>query len=322
MSSYTYFSSPGPAVPETKLTLSILSDSSSPSIRRIVQKLTEELAKVPWLLVSEVSPDQKVREVSPDQKVSEASPDILFLIGSPAYVHDALQVQVQTRVWVYLLQRYETLDPDHVATLNAKADRIFSPHREWRSLQRQQGITRPIDLLPVSTHSPAPIPTRQEGRAILHIPEEVILFLSLNRNVPHKRYDILIQAFVELIVKHPQKPLFLMCVCEKGCNKEFSDKDTSSEGLPLFDLFSQTLKQKGVAVADFSSRLMLSTRFTALPTAASVAPTGEPWVSASRSTWPTAFRRSSATWWPIEPSVRRPIPFSSIRSCAFGAART
>ena len=71
----------------------------------------------------------------------------------------------------------------------------------------------------------------------------------MSRNTPHKRYDILIQAFVELIVKHPQKPIFLMCVCDKG---------------NLFDLFADELKRKGAVIADFSNRLLVSARHDSL----------------------------------------------------------
>jgi glycosyltransferase involved in cell wall biosynthesis len=192
-------------------------------------------------------------------------------VGDPAYVAEVLRKRTSpTRVWVYLLQSQETLEGCYVEVLNAKADRIFATSREWRGLQRQQGITKPIDVLPPIPLLPTGTITREKGRVRLHIPEDTTILLSMNRNAAHKRYDLLIQAFVELLLKHPQKPLFLMCVCDKGPNQEHAlDEQTpQSEQTggyhPLFDLFARELKQKGASVADYSSRLMLSTQYDSL----------------------------------------------------------
>jgi glycosyltransferase involved in cell wall biosynthesis len=76
----------------------------------------------------------------------------------------------------------------------------------------------------------------------------MFLFLNLNRNQPRKRYDILIMAFVELLVKYPTKPLFLLCICDKG------DKG----GWWLFELFARELKLRGVAIEPFSQRLIIT----------------------------------------------------------------
>jgi hypothetical protein len=211
---------------------------------------------------------------------NEKEPDIHLLVGDPAYVTEILRKRTSpTRVWVYLLQSQETLEGCYVEVLNAKADRIFATSREWRGLQRQQGITKPIDVLPPIPLLPTGTITREKGRVRLHIPEDTTILLSMNRNAAHKRYDILIQAFVELLLKHPQKPLFLMCICDKGPNKEHALVETTEQKQqpqqtqqseqtsgyhPLFDLFARELKQKGSSVADYSSRLMLSTQYDSL----------------------------------------------------------
>ena len=245
--SYTYFSSPE----SEPFHLCVLEDGS-PFGRRLVSELT----KVPWLTL---------------QTTEQGSTELVFLIGDPASVHAVLTTRTSlTKVWVYLLQRYEGLDPRHVEVLNAKADRIFSTNREWRTIQRQQGLVRPLDVLHagirvagprtagVRTEGPrtATASPRTEGRLSLGIPEEVFLILSTHRNASHKRYDTLIQAFVDLLIKHPQKPLFLMCVCAKG---------QDAEGYhAIFDLFAQALRQKGVEVSDYSNRLLLSARYDSL----------------------------------------------------------
>jgi glycosyltransferase involved in cell wall biosynthesis len=87
-------------------------------------------------------------------------------------------------------------------------------------------------------------------RKQLGIPNEAFVILNLNRNQPRKRYDLLIMAFVELICKYPTKPLFLMCICDKG----------EKGGWWLFEIFARELKLRGVPVDMFGNRLMLSSQ--------------------------------------------------------------
>ena len=88
------------------------------------------------------------------------------------------------------------------------------------------------------------------ARKRLNLPEDLFLLLSINRNQPRKRYDLLIMAFVELIVKYPNKPIALMCVCDKG----------EKGGWPLFEIFARELKLRGVAPEQFGNRLMVTNR--------------------------------------------------------------
>jgi D-inositol-3-phosphate glycosyltransferase len=92
-----------------------------------------------------------------------------------------------------------------------------------------------------------PVP-RELVRKNLGLPADAFLLLSLNRNQPRKRYDLLVMAFVELVVKYPTKPIFLLCICDKG----------EKGGWWLFEIFQRELKMRGVAVENFGNRLMLS----------------------------------------------------------------
>jgi glycosyltransferase involved in cell wall biosynthesis len=84
----------------------------------------------------------------------------------------------------------------------------------------------------------------------MNIPEEVFLFVNLNRNQPRKRHDLMIMAYGDLIVRHPSKLIFLMCVCDKG------DKG----GFPIFDIFTRELHLRGVNPEHFKNRLLLSAK--------------------------------------------------------------
>ena len=55
-------------------------------------------------------------------------------------------------------------------------------------------------------------------------------------------------AFAELIVKHPTKPIFLLCVCDKG----------EKGGWWIFEIFSRELKRLGVPIERFGNRLQLT----------------------------------------------------------------
>ena len=57
-------------------------------------------------------------------------------------------------------------------------------------------------------------------------------------------------AFVELILKHPTKPILLMCICDKG----------EKGGWWLFEIFSRELKMRGAPIERFGNRLMVSSQ--------------------------------------------------------------
>jgi glycosyltransferase involved in cell wall biosynthesis len=55
-------------------------------------------------------------------------------------------------------------------------------------------------------------------------------------------------AFTELILKYPTKPVFLMCICDKG----------EKGGWWLFELFSRELRLRNVPIERFGNRLMIA----------------------------------------------------------------
>jgi glycosyltransferase involved in cell wall biosynthesis len=91
---------------------------------------------------------------------------------------------------------------------------------------------------------------RDMARKSLKLPEDVFVFMSLNRNQPRKRYDIMLMAFVELIAKYPSKPIVLLCICDKG----------EKGGWWLFDIFVRELKKRGAPIEQFGNRLMVSSQ--------------------------------------------------------------
>jgi glycosyltransferase involved in cell wall biosynthesis len=155
------------------------------------------------------------------------------------------------QVWVYCDQVY-TMQPQALLDiLNRDADRIFTFTAYWKQCLKSQGITRPIDVLTHGFSSALcyPMP-RDLARRQLQLPTDLFIFLNLNRNQPRKRYDILIMAFTELIVKYPTKPLYMLCVCDKG----------ERGGWWLFELFQRELRMRDVSTELFGNRLIVTSQ--------------------------------------------------------------
>jgi glycosyltransferase involved in cell wall biosynthesis len=155
------------------------------------------------------------------------------------------------KIWLYVDQVYNCQLQGFIDIINRDADRVFAFTSYWKKCLKDQGVNRPVDII---THGfdkqlyftvPRDVIRKQMG-----LPTDAFIMMCLNRNQPRKRYDILIMAFVELIVKNPQKPLFLLCVCDKG----------EKGGWWIFELFQRELKLRNVPVEMFSNRLLLSSQ--------------------------------------------------------------
>jgi glycosyltransferase involved in cell wall biosynthesis len=155
------------------------------------------------------------------------------------------------KVWVYCDQVYDCQLQGMIDVLNRDADRVFTFTAYWKKQLKDQGITRPLSIL---GHGFDPkvfytVP-RELARKSLKLPDEPFVIMSLNRNQPRKRYDLIIMAFVELLVKYPNKAILLLCICDKG----------EKGGWWLFEIFVRELKKRGVAIEQFGNRLMISSQ--------------------------------------------------------------
>ncbi len=187
--------------------------------------------------------------------IRRKEPDVVMIYNDMSVVARFLEdirksgIPRTFKIWVYIDQVYTSQMQAYLDILNRDADRVFTFSAFWKKCLRDQGITRPMDIILHGFDSKKffPIP-RELVRKNLNLPPDCFLMLDLNRNQPRKRYDILIMAFVELVVKYPTKPIFLLCICDKG----------EKGGWWIFELFQRELKLRGVNVEQFGSRLMLS----------------------------------------------------------------
>ena len=155
------------------------------------------------------------------------------------------------KIWIYVDQVYNTQMQAFIDIINRDSDRVFAFTNYWKKCIKDQGVNRPIDVLGHGFENDVFKPMgRSEARKKANIPEEPFVIVNLNRNQPRKRYDILMMAFAELVVKYPTKPIFLLCVCDKG----------EKGGWWIYELFQRELKMRGVNPEQFMQRLLLSSQ--------------------------------------------------------------
>jgi glycosyltransferase involved in cell wall biosynthesis len=192
--------------------------------------------------------------VLPDT-IRHEKPDVVIIYNDMAVVSRFLDeirksgIPRTFKIWLYVDQVYTTQFQGHLDMINRDADRVFAFTKFWKDCLKTQGITRPIDVLGHGFESDMFVPMpREDVRKKLGLPTDAFIITCLNRNQPRKRYDLLIMAFVELIAKYPNKPLFMMCVCDKG----------EKGGWWVFEIFQRELRLRGLQAERFGARLMLT----------------------------------------------------------------
>ena len=189
--------------------------------------------------------------------IRKKTPDVVMIYNDMAVVTRFLEeirksgIQRTFKLWIYCDQVYDCQLQGMIDMLNRDADRVFAFTAYWKKQLKEQGITRPLSIL---GHGFDPkvfytVP-RELARKSLKLPEEAFVIMSLNRNQPRKRQDIMIMAFVELVVKYPTRPIILLCICDKG----------EKGGWWLFELFVRELKKRNVPIEQFGNRLMISSQ--------------------------------------------------------------
>lgn len=187
--------------------------------------------------------------------IRNEKPDIVFIYNDlaiiNAYIEEIRKAYTARtfKIWTYLDVTYNAPQQALIDNLNRDVDRIFCFTKGWKEELKNSGITRPIDVLNHGIDSTVfrTVP-RDLARQTVGLPKEAFIFLSMNRNQPRKRLDILIMAFVELIVKNPIRPIFMLMISDKGDNG----------GHQLFDIFSRELKRRSASTDLFGNRLLIT----------------------------------------------------------------
>jgi len=186
-------------------------------------------------------------------------PDVVLLYHDLAIVasyveHIKKSIDVRRfRLWAYVDFVYPAPPSGLLDVLNREVERVFVSGKGWKQMVKASGMTRPVDVLSFVADPQLlrPIP-KDLARQQLGLPKDVFLFLSVNKNVPRKRLDLLVISFVKLMVRFPTQNIFMLVVADKG------DKG----GYSLFDIFAREIKVHGASVDMFGNRLMVTSKDT------------------------------------------------------------
>jgi hypothetical protein len=113
----------------------------------------------------------------------------------------------------------------------------FTPF--WEDTLKWMGITKPTGFLPHGfnplTHYPVPTKICRDYYNLKH---DDFIVLSLNRNQPRKRYDLLLKAWAEFVYRHQNDPVkLLIATAIKG-------------SWDLMEVYTYELKLRGLTIED------------------------------------------------------------------------
>jgi glycosyltransferase involved in cell wall biosynthesis len=189
--------------------------------------------------------------------LQKEKPDIVMIYNDFGIINAYLDeikssgMRGDLKVWIYADMVYEGLPMTVIDRVNREVDRVFTFTKGWKTVLKGMNITRPIDVITHGIDSSVFHKIdKVKAKKACGFPSDMFMISSFNRNQPRKRLDILIMAFVELIVKYPTKNIFMLCVCDKGDNG----------GHQLFDIFQQELKRCGASLEHFANRLLVPSR--------------------------------------------------------------
>ena len=191
--------------------------------------------------------------------VAAEKPDIVFIYHDVSVICSYIEAFRKTltvrsfTIWAYLDMVYVSPPQGIIDILNRDVERIFCVTKTWKEAMKSQGITRPIDVMNHGVDGTMfrTIP-RDLARQTLGLPKDIFLFGSFNRNIPRKRLDLLIIAFVNLIVSYPAKPIFLLMLADGG----------DAGGFQIFDIFARELKLRNASLDLYGNRLNLTKKNT------------------------------------------------------------
>jgi glycosyltransferase involved in cell wall biosynthesis len=148
-------------------------------------------------------------------------PDVVMIYNDPMIIARFIQsmkyVKGETpyKLWLYVDQVYTGIAQPLMDELNKAADKVFCFTDSWAKEFTTYGGQTPLVMehaVDSTIFSNLPVATRLALRKNVGLPTEAIVFLNANRNSQRKRQDLTIMGFVELLRRHPDKPLWLLMV--------------------------------------------------------------------------------------------------------------
>jgi len=155
--------------------------------------------------------------------IEMVGPDVVMIYNDPMIIARFIQSmkykkgETPYKLWLYVDQVYKGINPQLMDELNKAADKVYCFTDSWAKTYTEYGANIPLPkIIEHAVDSTIFSKLTLAQRAILRknvgLPTEAIVFLNANRNSQRKRQDLTIQGFVELLRRHPDKPLWLLMV--------------------------------------------------------------------------------------------------------------
>jgi glycosyltransferase involved in cell wall biosynthesis len=197
-------------------------------------------------------------------------PDVVMIYNDPMIIARFIQAmkfkkgEMPYKLWLYVDQVYTGIAPPLMKEITTNADRVFCFTDSWAKTFTEYGPD--IELPQIMEHavdstifSRLPLAARASLRKNVGLPVEAVVFLNANRNSQRKRQDLTIMGFVELLRRHPDKPLWLLMVTtvdpQKGGHYDIQRIFHDQLGRAGLDL---NLYAKRMAIVDTAPPNMLS----------------------------------------------------------------
>ena len=150
-------------------------------------------------------------------------PDVVMIYNDPMIIARFINAmkykkgETPYKLWLYVDQVYTGINPQIMDELNKAADKVYCFTDSWAQVYTEYGRDTPLPKViehAVDSAVFARIPPAQRMalRKDVGLPPDAIVFLNANRNSQRKRQDLTIMGFVELLRRHPDKPLWLLMV--------------------------------------------------------------------------------------------------------------
>lgn len=159
--------------------------------------------------------------------VDMVNPDIVMIYNDALVINRFLAAlglkedgpKPSFKIWVYLDQVYKNTAAPLVHTIEKHADKIFTFTEGWKThlLTLMENPTagqvipfeHGIDKAVFKSLTPQERATVRSG---LGLPNDAKVFLNVNRNSERKRLDISIMGFIDILVRFPTDPYYLVIV--------------------------------------------------------------------------------------------------------------
>jgi glycosyltransferase involved in cell wall biosynthesis len=191
-----------------------------------------------------------VRKVRPDAMMIYNDAGVICQFLEKLAVDLRPEERAAYNLIIYLDQVYEIQRPQFLARIDKDADIYFTFTEYWKQVLQKQGVKKPVHVLRHGFDSTQFKPMERAAARRKHgIPENLFIFLNLNRNTPRKRHDLVVQAFAHLVARNPTKPLALLEVCDNG---------ETGGGFPIQEIYLRTLDALHVPLQHHAHKLMIS----------------------------------------------------------------